>query len=93
MKRFISKPKVTTNEYNQKLITGIITLSKSTKLVNSRNNGKSPLDADWDSKNTEIYLKAGEIVNYQMQETHNGNSHTISFKVNDIIYTSTKGSK
>ena len=94
MKRFITTPQIYINpQSKQKTITGKITLSKNFELLNDANNGRSPLDVTWNHEDERIFLPAGEIVDYRMQETHQGNAHTISFKQNGITYTKTTSSK
>ena len=86
MKRFVTTPTVKVNQYNQKTITGKITLSKNYQLVNEANNGVSPLDTfNYNVKDSVINLGAGEIVNLEIQEMAIGKSFTISFTNTDGI--------
>ncbi len=73
----------------QKVVTGRLLTSKNWELLNSRNNGLSPLDNSYNHTKTHIILPAGTWVDYYMQETHIANYHTISYTTNNLIYTKT----
>jgi len=77
--------KCVTSANNQKEVSGQILTSKQFKLVNDANNGRSPLDTDWD-KNEYCIIAAGTMVDYFMQETHTGNQHNISIRKDGVNY-------
>ncbi len=70
---------------NQKCIKAGGFTSKNWKLKNKSNDGKSPLDSDWNKKET-IVIAAGTWVDYTMQETHSGDVHTITYTTNGDKY-------
>ena len=82
MKRFIKEPKVTITN-NQKLIKGEILLTKETVLYNMKNQGKSPMDCNWNRDN-ELILPKGTKVEYIQQETKTVTSHIIRYRTNDV---------
>ncbi len=73
---------------NQKEITARGITSKNWKLFNTKNNGCSPLDTDWNQRES-IVIAAGTWVDYTLQETHAGNVHSISYKIDNDTFSRT----
>jgi len=62
----------------------IIILKKDTLLVNTKNNGLSPLDTRWNKKES-ITLEAGTAVTYTKEVFSKTVAHTITYTDKDGI--------
>jgi len=67
------------NEYNQKTITGKLTLKGDEILLNCKNSGLAPMDPEWD-EDISIKVLKGTCVNYNYQETVFEDVHEITYK-------------
>lgn len=86
------KMTVTTNDAGQKRFKGTITLKEDTIFLNTKNNGSSPFDLDWD-KEYSIIVDKGTIVQYLGQETRRGFHHTVSLRRNGKRFSSSKSTE
>ena len=78
---------VTVNSAKQVHVKGELITAKQFLLTNIKNQGLTPFDIQWRSDNTEyIIIAAGTLVDYDMQETHEGNSHTITVRREGEVY-------
>ncbi len=80
-------------KHGQKTVTGRLLTSKQFRLLNVKNIGESPLNPRYDKKNEGINVAAGTWVDYEMNETHTGNYHTIYETRMGIRYSKTLKTK
>ncbi len=77
--------KVEHNSRGYKKVTGKIYTTKEITLLNPSNNGKSPLDANW-NKNDYLTLPEGSYVDYKMNTNHMGDYHNISVVMGGVKF-------
>ena len=74
--------KQTTNTYGQKKIVGDLILKKSRVFRNSKNDGCSPLDPEYDTEQ-HYTVPRGTLVSYTANSTHNGVYHCVRYTRDD----------